>query len=206
VWKSIGREARNTAATEGLTETAQEAISVFAEQVAGSTKDLFGKEYMDRFQESFVKGAIGGSAFGVPGGLAKGLAAKAEFNRQQQANETPPPPPPNVPPTQPEQLALTGPQEQLRLEYAPTPEGPAPTELATPTEVDTTTPAPAPAPTAPVAQTNIAKELGMSTRSKAAKTIMDLDLTTPEGVEQLVATVENPSFKGKIEETSNNNL
>jgi hypothetical protein len=210
VWKSIGREARDTAAIEGLTETAQESISVFAEQVAGSTKDLFSKEYMDRFQESFVKGAIGGSAFGVPGGLSKGLAAKAEFKRQQQANEaaqqqaTPAEQP--TPPTQPEQLALTGPEEQLRLEYTPTPEGEAPAELAAPTEVDTTTPAPAPAPIAPVAQTNIAKELGMSTRSKAAKNIMDLDLTTPEGVEQLVATVENPSFKGKIEETAYNNL
>ena len=205
VWKAIGKEAAQTAATEGLTEGAQETISVFAEQIAGSTKELFGKEHMDRFKESFVKGAIGGSAFGVPGGLSKGLAAKAEFNRQQQANETPPPPPPpppNVPPTEPEQLALTGPEEQLRLEYTPTPEGPAPVELAVPTEVATTTPQPA----AAVAQTNIAKELGMSTRSKAAKSIMDLDLTTPEGVEQLVATVENPSFKGKIEETAYNNL
>jgi hypothetical protein len=203
VWKAIGKEAAEAAATEGLTETAQEAISVYAEHVAGSTKELFGKEHMERFQESFVKGAIGGGAFGVPGGLSKGLAAKSEFNRQQQANETPPPPPPpNVPPTQPEQLALTGPEEQLRLEYAPTPEGPAPAETAAPTEVATTTPEPA----APVAERNIAKELGMSTRSKAAKSIMDLDLTTIEGVEQLIATVENPSFKGKIDETAYNTL
>jgi len=208
VWKSIGKEAAETAATEGLTEAAQEAISVYAEHVAGSTKELFGKEHMDRFKESFVKGAIGGSAFGVPGGLSKGLAAKAEFNRQQQANEVPPNVPPNVPPTQgalsapPEQLAIAGPEEQLRLEYSPTPEAPAPTTPVTPTEATTTAPEPA----APVAERNIPKELGMSTRSKAAKTIMDLDLTTPEGVEQLVATVENPSFKGKIEEAAYNNL
>ena len=206
VWKAIGKEAAQTAATEGLTEGAQETISVYAEQIAGSTKELFGKEHMERFKESFVKGAIGGSAFGIPGGLSKGLTAKAEFNRQQQANETAqqatPTEQPTEQPVQPEQLALTGPEEQLRLEYTPTPEGPAPAELAVPTEVATTTPQPA----APVAQTNIAKELGMSTRSKTAKSIMDLDLTTPEGVEQLVATVENPSFKGKIEETAYNNL
>jgi len=207
VWKAIGKEAAEAAATEGLTETAQEAISAYAEHVAGSTKELFGKEHMERFQESFVKGAIGGSAFGVPGGLSKGLAAKAEYKRQQ-AEETPPNVPPNVPPTQgalpapPEQLAIAGPEEQLRLEYSPTPEAPAPTTPVTPTEATTTAPEPA----APVAERNIPKELGMSTRSKAAKTIMDLDLTTPEGVEQLVATVENPSFKGKIDETAYNNL
>jgi len=207
VWKAIGKEAAEAAATEGLTETAQEAISAYAEHVAGSTKELFGKEHMERFQESFVKGAIGGSAFGVPGGLSKGLAAKAEYKRQQ-AEETPPNVPPNVPPTQgalpapPEQLAIAGPEEQLRLEYSPTPEAPAPATPVTPTEATTTAPEPA----APVAERNIPKELGMSTRSKAAKTIMDLDLTTPEGVEQLVATVENPSFKGKIEEAAYNNL
>jgi hypothetical protein len=208
VWKSIGREAAEAAATEGLTETAQEAISVYAERIAGSTKELFGEEHMERFKESFVKGAIGGSAFGVPGGLSKGLAAKAEFNRQQQAKEAAqqqatPTEPSAEPSAEPEQAALPAPPEQLLLENAPTtPEAPAPTPPAAPVEVATTTPAPA----APVAETNVPKELGMSTQSKAAKSIMDIDLATPEGVEQLVATVENPSFKGKIDEAKYNAL
>jgi hypothetical protein len=204
VWKAIGNEAIKTAATEGLTETAQEAISAYAEHIAGSTKELFGKEHMERFKESFVKGAIGGSAFGVPGGLAKGLSAKAEFNRQQQAKEAAQQQAtPTEAPAQPEQAALPAPAEQPSLEAAPTtPEAPVPPPPAAPTEVATTTPEPA----ARVAETNISKELGMSQRSKAAKSIMDIDLSTPEGVEQLVATVENPSFKGKIDEAKYNTL
>jgi hypothetical protein len=204
VWKSIGREARDAAATEGLTETAQETISAYAERIAGSTKELFGTENIERFKESFIKGAIGGSAFGVPGGLSKGLAAKAEFNRQQQAKEAAQQQAtPTEPPAQPEQAALPAPPEQPSLEAAPTtPEAPAPAPPAAPVEVATTTPAPA----APVAETNVPKELGMSTQSKAAKSIMDIDLATPEGVEQLVATVENPSFKGKIDEAKYNAL
>ena len=195
VWKAIGKEAAEAAATEGLTETTQEAISAYAERIAGSTKELFGKENIERFKESFVKGAIGGSAFGVPGGLSKGLAAKAEFNRQQQAKEAAQQQAtPTEPPAEPEKAALPAP------EVVPTtPEAPAPTPPAAPVEVATTTPA-------PVAETNIPKDIGMSTQSKAAKSIMDIDLATPEGVEQLVATVENPSFKGKIDEAKYNAL
>ena len=87
VWKAIGREALEAAATEGLTETAQEAISAYAEHVAGSTKELFGKEHMERFQESFVKGAIGGGFFGIPGGVSKGFAAKREVKATEEANK-----------------------------------------------------------------------------------------------------------------------
>ena len=198
VWKAIGKEAAEAAATEGLTETTQEAISAYAEHIAGSTKELFGKEHMERFKESFVKGAIGGGAFGIPGGASKGFAAKSEFNRQQQAEEAAKQ---QAVPT--EQAALPAPEAPPSLENAPTtPEAPVPPPPAAPTEVATTTPAPA----APVVETNIPKDIGMSTRSKAAKSIMDIDLATPEGVEQLVATVENPSFKGKIDETKYNAL
>jgi len=100
VWKTIGKEAAKSALTEGLTETAQEGIAAYAEQVAGSTKGLFSPENMARYKESFVKGAIGGGAFGVPGGAAQGFAQKGEFNRQQaeqaaaqQAAAQPTPPP-----------------------------------------------------------------------------------------------------------------
>jgi len=262
VWKAIGKEAAQTAATEGLTETAQEAISVFAEQVAGSTKELFGKEYMDRFQESFVKGAIGGGAFGIPGGVYKGFVAKQDVKNTEEANKALAEQAAQeqeagaVPPEKAAQYnaateearkakeaELTGTfgqvspsafgnYEQIKSELAGLQSrmdearvgSPAYAELdaaikdrqdkinkmdaekakasafttAAPNEEGLFTP--------PEVERNIPKELGMSTQSKAAKTIMDLDLTTPEGVEQLVATVENPSFKGKIEETAYNNL
>ena len=110
VWKTIGKEAAKSAAIEGITETAQEGISAYAEQVAGSTKGLFSPENMERYKESFIKGAIGGSTFGIPGGAAQGFAQKGEFNRQQAEAAAPPegqPPqgadqgPPNVPPPPP---------------------------------------------------------------------------------------------------------
>jgi hypothetical protein len=76
VWKYIAKEAATTAGSEGLTETAQEAINVAAEQVAGSTKGLLDPENIQRYKESFVKGAIGGGAFGTVSGTSQGLTAK----------------------------------------------------------------------------------------------------------------------------------
>jgi hypothetical protein len=85
VWKYIGKEAAKTAGTEGLTEAAQESINAAAEQVAGSTKDMFGPENIQRFKESFVKGAIGGSAFGTVSGTSQGLTARKEFKDTKEA-------------------------------------------------------------------------------------------------------------------------
>jgi len=80
VWKYIGKEAAKTAAEEGLTEAAQEAIGVAAENVAGSSKGLLDPENIQRYKESFVKGAIGGSAFGAITGVSEGRTAKKEFS------------------------------------------------------------------------------------------------------------------------------
>lgn len=85
VWKYIGAEAAKTAGSEGLTEAAQEAINAAAEQVAGSTKDMLGPENIQRFKESFVKGAIGGGAFGTVGGASQGLTARKEFKDTNEA-------------------------------------------------------------------------------------------------------------------------
>jgi hypothetical protein len=87
VWKYIGKEAAKTAGTEGLTEAAQESINAAAEQVAGSTKDMFGPENIQRFKESFVKGAIGGGAFGTVSGTSQGLTARKEFKDTKEAEE-----------------------------------------------------------------------------------------------------------------------
>jgi len=85
VWKYIGKEAAKTAGTEGLTEAAQESINAAAEQVAGSTKDMFGPENIQRFKESFVKGAIGGGVFGTVSGTSQGLTARKEFKDTKEA-------------------------------------------------------------------------------------------------------------------------
>lgn len=85
VWKYIGKEALKTAGQEGLTEAAQESINVLAEQVAGSTKGLSDPENIQRLKESFVKGAIGGGAFGTVSGTSQGLTAKKEFRDTKEA-------------------------------------------------------------------------------------------------------------------------
>ena len=87
VWKAIGKEAALTAGKEGLTESAQEAISAAAEQIAGSTKGLLDPENIQRYKEAFVKGAIGGAAFGVVGGAGRGLAERGEFKAKQEREQ-----------------------------------------------------------------------------------------------------------------------
>jgi len=85
VWKYIAKEAATTAGSEGLTEAAQEAINVAAEQVAGSTKGMLSPENIQRYKESFVKGAIGGSAFGTVSGTSQGLTAKKDYAGTKEA-------------------------------------------------------------------------------------------------------------------------
>jgi hypothetical protein len=85
VWKYIGKEALKTAGAEGLTESAQEAINVVAEQVAGSTKGILAPENIQRYKESFVKGAIGGGAFGTISGVSEGRTAKKEYRDTKEA-------------------------------------------------------------------------------------------------------------------------
>jgi hypothetical protein len=85
VWKYIGKEAAMTAGSEGLTEAAQEAINVAAEQIVGATKGMLDPESIQRYKESFVKGAIGGSAFGTVSGTSQGLTARKDYRDTQEA-------------------------------------------------------------------------------------------------------------------------
>ena len=85
VWKYIGKEAAKTAGIEGLTEAAQESINAAAEQVAGSAKGILDPENIQRYKESFVKGAIGGSAFGTVSGTSQGLTARKDFRDTKEA-------------------------------------------------------------------------------------------------------------------------
>lgn len=67
--------------TEGLTEGAQEAISIFAEKFVADNPQVFGSKEWDRIMESAVKGAVAGGAFGAAGGAAE--RAKAASERRQ---------------------------------------------------------------------------------------------------------------------------
>lgn len=77
VWKSVLKEGSKAAVTEGLTEAAQESISVTAEKLYGSQKEFFGPENIERYLESFFAGAAGGGVLGSVSGVARGLNEKA---------------------------------------------------------------------------------------------------------------------------------
>jgi len=267
VWKYIGAEAAKTAGTEGLTEAAQEAINAAAEQVAGSTKGMLSPENIQRYKESFVKGAIGGGVFGTATGTSQGFTARKEFAnaeeakqaaaiQQQQATELAdaqqlaqqqmatgdlfgqPVPQgavrPNLSVAEQEAQQQVQPTEYQQgqaeilfdkdrlLGYTPgvsavpqtvnlTPMPVSPTgevyksseeleakrikELSTPVKV-------------PDARINIdtLKSLDISPRTKVGKSLLGTDLDTVDGRRQLIQTLENPSFTGKIDEAAYNAL
>ena len=68
---------------EGLTEGAQEAISIAAEKFVSDNPQIFGSKEWDRIMESAVKGAVGGGAFGTVGGASAygqaGAQRRAEY-------------------------------------------------------------------------------------------------------------------------------
>jgi len=86
-WKTIGKEAVKTAGSEGLTESAQEAIKVYAQQLAGSTQELLSPENIQQYKEAFVKGAVGGGLFGAPVGVSRYFTEKKDFTNTQEAQQ-----------------------------------------------------------------------------------------------------------------------
>jgi hypothetical protein len=68
--------------TEGLTEGAQEAISIAAERFIDENPDVFGSKEWERIIESSVRGAVAGSAFGGAGGSIESLRVSAERKRK----------------------------------------------------------------------------------------------------------------------------
>jgi hypothetical protein len=249
VWKYVAREASEAAATEGLTESAQEAIGAYAKQVAGSSKSLFDPENIQQYKEAFVKGAIGGAGFGVPGGVAKGFAAKRDvyatgeaqkaLAEQEQAEAGAVPPEKSAEyDAQAEQARaqrekdLTaafsmGDYEQTKTELAALqarmdaarPNSAAYAELDKAVKDKQTELATMEAQKAKesafatavpdeqglyraqqIVDATMLKELGVSPMSKVARELIGTNLNTPEGVAKFVNTLENPSFKGKINE------
>jgi len=98
--------AGKAAGMEGLTEAAQEALSITAEQIADKAQNYWGQKEFDRVLESFVAGAVIGGPLG-------GISGTMEAAR----NRPIPPPTPPTPPEQPPEA--TGPAP-----VPPTPAGP----------------------------------------------------------------------------------
>jgi hypothetical protein len=138
------KELGTVVAAEGLTESAQEALTIAAEMMAGAKGDFFSQENIDRILNSTLKGAIGGGAFGGPGAIRSGLQAKGEKDRlageaAARTEEEPPAPPaqlenkPFVPVVFPDGSVATTPEQVKAYEeslfqqkFAPQPADVAP--------------------------------------------------------------------------------
>lgn len=69
-------------AGEGLTEGAQEAISIAAENFVAKNPQVFESKEWDRIMEASVRGAIAGGGFGVAGGSVQRMREAAERKTQ----------------------------------------------------------------------------------------------------------------------------
>jgi len=70
---------------EGLTEGAQEAISIAAENFVAKNPQIFESKEWNRIMESAVRGAVAGGAFGGAGGVAERAQVVAERQRRYDA-------------------------------------------------------------------------------------------------------------------------
>jgi hypothetical protein len=78
-WKrAFAGQVLKTSAGEGLTEGAQQALQNFASQLAGSKEDFFSQKNIDSIINASLKGAIGGTAFGIPGGAVQAARDKSQ--------------------------------------------------------------------------------------------------------------------------------
>lgn len=94
--KNITKAAFTSVGTEGLTESAQEALNIAAEGFVNENRDMWTDKDFNRIVESGVRGAIAGTPFGAIQGAAKNAqekaieqqrAAQEEAVRQQQIDE-----------------------------------------------------------------------------------------------------------------------
>jgi hypothetical protein len=67
-----------------MTEGAQEAISISAENFVANNPQIFESKDWKRIMESSVRGAVGGAGFGTAGGVTESARRQSQFNTAQQ--------------------------------------------------------------------------------------------------------------------------
>jgi len=85
VLRSTGVGIGKGLALEGVTEAAQEAISIAAERIVGDNFGALSSQEFDRLIESGLRGGIAGGAFSGVGGARKGISEKAINRRVEKA-------------------------------------------------------------------------------------------------------------------------
>jgi hypothetical protein len=148
-----------SAAREGLTEGAQEAINISAEDFVKKTEHIWGSKEWDRIVESGVRGAIAGGVYGVPGSVAERARERTE-----------------EPARMGEQIAAE--EEQLNKLYEPEP--PAPPQMAKLERQDLL-------------------DAGLKPQSVYLREMAGKDLTIPEELTQVEATLEKMRNNSKMD-------
>jgi hypothetical protein len=148
-----------SAAREGLTEGAQEAINISAEDFVEKTEHIWGSKEWDRIVESGVRGAIAGGVYGVPGSVAERARERTEEPARMN-----------------EQIAAE--EEQLNKLYEPEP--PAPPQMAKLERQDLL-------------------DAGLKPQSVYLREMAGKDLTIPEELTQVEATLEKMRNNSKMD-------
>ena len=179
------------AATEGLTESAQEAISIAAEKYIKGNPQIFDSEDFERMIESGVRGAIAGGGISAVSAIPERLGERAQERREQdekdiaeqeriKADEERK----KVVADQAQQAPIQGqlfPEEQGPPAFQPIfPEEPIPTEAA-PAQGQLFPEEAAPIPTAQV-ETTKASETEIETEAAPAEVQEPIKATYPTGV------------------------
>lgn len=104
--RKVAAQVPGNALREGLTEGAQETISLVAEDFVRDTERIWGSKEFDRIVDASIRGSIAGGAFGVPASAVERVREKAaEPQRmaediaaaeEQLAREIPPPAEPEM--------------------------------------------------------------------------------------------------------------
>ena len=84
---AIGLGAGKGFALEGVTESAQEALSLTAERIVGENFEALTSLEFERLIEAGLRGGLAGSAFGAAGGTQQGLQLRSAVNQQKQAED-----------------------------------------------------------------------------------------------------------------------
>jgi len=82
--RTVSANVLKGAGFEGMTEGAQEAISIAAEKFVADNPQVFGSKEWNRIMESSVRGAVGGAGFGTAGGVTESARRQSQFNAAQQ--------------------------------------------------------------------------------------------------------------------------
>ena len=185
------------AAKEGLTEGAQEAINITAEDFVKKTEHIWSSKEWDRIVESTVRGTIGGGVFGAPAGVGQYVgerreeqAAKDEQIRKEQEQIS------NLLPEEPTSLEEA--QKQIELLRGLPPSETVADKIAE-LEAYEPPPPPLPEPPASLLSKDVLNETGLKPQSGYYKQMAGKDMLVPEEAAQVDEVLDRMRKNKKLD-------